>query len=228
MSVFPETRRSAIELARSSDHTVRRRAHDVIIKAYWKPVYHYLRLRPALSDDKAKDLTQGFFTLAIEKRYFDRYDHVKGSFRTYLRTCVDAFVSNEQKHDRRLKRGGGVVVMSLDVPIAAHQDLDEFFHQEWVRSVFGLAVQDVQAACVARGKETAFRVFERYDLCDPDSRPIYSELAQEFGITTISLTNYLAAVRRDLRRAVLDKLRELTVDEREFRMEAQAVLGIQV
>jgi DNA-directed RNA polymerase specialized sigma24 family protein len=34
---------------------------------------------------EAKDLTQNFFTTAIEKRYFQAYDTEKGTFRTFLR-----------------------------------------------------------------------------------------------------------------------------------------------
>jgi len=38
--------------------------------------------------------------------------------------------------------------------------------------------------------------------------------------------NYLAAMRRDLRCAVLEKLREITSGEQEFRREARTLLGI--
>jgi hypothetical protein len=44
-------------------------------------------------------------------------------------------------------------------------------------------------------------------------------------VTTV--TNRLAAVRRDLRRTVLEQLRELTASEEEFRAEAERVLGVE-
>ncbi len=237
-SRFPDTRLSAIALAQSPDEAERRQAHGAIIEAYWKPVYKYLRLRRNLNNESAKDLTQGFFVLAIEKRFFDTYDPGKGSFRTYLRTCVDAFVSNEQKRAGRVKRGGGATLLSLDFKtaegellqhdIANDAGVDEFFHQEWVRSVFGLAIEDLRIVCKARGKDIAFQLFQHYDLAEQDSRPTYAELAEEFGVTPVTLTNYLAAARREFRKAVLNKLRALTANEREFRLEARAVLGIEV
>src|SRR5258708_7787678 len=94
---FPETQRSAIVRASSGDETFRRQAHEVIIAAYWKPVYKHVRARWNQPDERAQDLTQGFFAIAIEKRFFDGYDAARGSFRTYLRTCVDGFVANENK-----------------------------------------------------------------------------------------------------------------------------------
>jgi predicted transcriptional regulator len=78
-----------------------------------------------------------------------------------------------------------------------------------------------------RSRDLPFRVFEAYDLSDKDSRPSYNELAILFGITPATVTNYLAAMRRDLRKSVLAKLRELTATDREFRSEARALLGIE-
>ena len=57
-------------------------------------------------------------------------------------------------------------------------------------------------------------------------RPTYDQLGREFGVTAAAVTNYLAAMRRDLRRAVLEKLREITSGEREFQREARTLFGI--
>jgi len=40
------------------------------------------------------------------------------------------------------------------------------------------------------------------------------------------VTNYLAGARREFRRIVLDKLRELTATDDEFRREARMLLGV--
>ena len=40
------------------------------------------------------------------------------------------------------------------------------------------------------------------------------------------MTNYLALARREFRRIVLEKLRELTATDDEFRREARALLGV--
>lgn len=63
---FPETRRSAVIAARSDDVAERRRALDLLIRAYWKPVYKYIRIRWNKSSDEAQDLTQEFFARLIE------------------------------------------------------------------------------------------------------------------------------------------------------------------
>ena len=80
------------------------------------------------------------------------------------------------------------------------------------------------------GKRTHFLLFERYDLADaePHERPTYAELAAELGLPVTQVTNFLAAVRREFRRAVLARLRETSGGEEEFRAEARALLGIEV
>jgi hypothetical protein len=40
------------------------------------------------------------------------------------------------------------------------------------------------------------------------------------------VTNYLASARREFRRLVLKKLREITATDEEFRREARALLGV--
>jgi len=40
------------------------------------------------------------------------------------------------------------------------------------------------------------------------------------------VTNFLAFARREFRRIVLEKLREITANDREFREEARSLLGV--
>jgi DNA-directed RNA polymerase specialized sigma24 family protein len=140
---FPPTRQSMVEGARSPDAEERRGAFERVVQAYWQPVYAYLRIRGASVED-AEDLTQGFFARAFEKRFFDAYDPARARFRTFVRTCLDGYAANERAADRRLKRGGGVPVLSLDFaaaeralpePAAPLVDPDAVFHREWVRAV---------------------------------------------------------------------------------------------
>lgn len=115
---FPATRWSAVIAARSDDPIERRRALDLLISAYWKPVYKYIRIRWNKPSDEAQDLTQDFFTRLIEKDFIDSYDPARARLRTYLRVCVDGVVANESKAAGRLKRGGEAIHLSLDFSAA--------------------------------------------------------------------------------------------------------------
>lgn len=237
-SGFPRTHLSAVLATRSDDRDVRARALETLVQSYWKPVYKYLRLKWQATAEDAEDWTQGFFARSIEKGTFERYEPEKARFRTYLRTCLDGFVANEKRAARRLKRAPENEIVSLDFASAEGElrereipssvDLEEYFYREWVRSLFGLAVDAFREECRAAGKETHFELFDRYDLDDggPGKRPTYQDLANEFSLPVTQVTNFLAAARRDFRRLVLAKLREVTGSEAEFRSEAREILGV--
>src|SRR5580704_10002810 len=229
---FPSTRRSAVVAAGSLDAEERRRGFEALVGAYWKPVYKFVRMKWEYSAEDAADLTQGFFARAIEKDFFRGYDSGKGSFRTFLRTCLEGFVANERKSLSRLKRGGDSRMLSLDFasaegelfehPPAPGASPEELFQREWVRSLFTLALEDLRKDCEARGKQVPFQLFERYDL---DAESSYAQLAEDFGLAVTAVTNHLAWSRREFRKRLLARLREITGGDEEYRSDAKVLLG---
>lgn len=238
LHAFPTTRHSLVIRSRSPDSGVRARALDALLTAYWKPVYKYLRVRWHASADDAQDLTQSFFLPQAMQRLIDRYDPAQARFRTFLRTCLDRFAANERKAALRLKRGGDAQKVSLSLESAEEElrqhgmaqelDMDAYFHREWVRSLFALAVEAFRAEANAAGKAVQFAIFERYDLEANGAleKQTYADLAREFAIPASQVTNHLAFARREFRRIVLERLGELCGSEEEFREEARDLLGV--
>jgi len=233
---FPATRASLVRAAAGPEGEPRRQAFGALAELYWRPVYKYLRWRWRARPAEAEDLTQGFFARAFEKRFFERFDPARGRFRTFLRACLDGFAANERQAAARLKRGGGAIVLSLDVEgaerelaaAAAHagDDAEAWFHREWVRAVFARALAALETRCRAKGRALAFEVFRRHEVeAEDGARPTYDLLARELGLPVTQVTNHLAAMRRELRRDVLDALRALTASEEEFQAEARDLLG---
>lgn len=233
---FPTTRLSAVRAAGSRDELERDRGFGAVVDAYWKPIYKYVRFRWNEDDDGAKDATQGFFARAFEKGWLARYDSGRGTFRTFLRTCLDGYMSNERKAAHSQKRHPGEPLLSLDFataegelrehPLPDGRSVEDFFREEFARGVFAWAVETLRTDCAGRGCDLAFQVFERYDLDpDPDAPPTYASLARDLGTTESRVTNALHLARREFRRLVLERLRELTGSDREYREEARRLLG---
>jgi RNA polymerase sigma factor (sigma-70 family) len=234
---FPPTRFSVVQATHSDDAAIRHSAWEALIRAYWKPVYKYVRIKWQAGAEDAQDLTQAFFLHAMDAGFFQRFEPQRARFRTYLRVCLHGFIANERKAATRKKRGGDYQLMSLDfadaegelrqLQLAADGDPEEFFRQESLRSLFALAVASLRAHYTALGRERQFALFERYDLVSPEQRerPTYQQLADSLGLTVTQVTNQLAATRRDFRRYVLDHLRAVCGTEQEFRTEAIELLG---
>jgi RNA polymerase sigma factor (sigma-70 family) len=236
-AAFPATRCSLVRAASSPDPGVRRAALDSLITAYWKPVYKYLRCKWGLSNEDAKDLTQAFFTRAMDKGFFDGFDPAKARFRTFVRICADHFAAKEHRSAGSLKRGGNVEVHSLDFdsaeeelgrqPFLTGMDPDDFFRQEWLRELFTQSVDNLRRLCQSSGKDIHFTLFERYDLDGPDAseRVSYALLAEEFALPLTQVTNYLAFARRQFRQLLLERLRVSTGSEDEFQHEVRCLFG---
>lgn len=231
---FPPTQHSVVASARSGDEALRRRAQEVVVAAYWKPVYKYVRIKWRLDNESAKDLTQGFFVNAIDSGFFSRFDPARAKFRTYLRLCLDGFVANERKAAGRIKRGGGVAHIPLDYAAADGEirhmepadpvDPETLFHDEWVRHLFSECVEELRQHCEANDKTVCFEVFERYDLDSADNAS-YADLAENLGLPVTQVTNHLAWARRTFRALVLDRLRAASGSEQEYLDDVRELLG---
>jgi len=197
-------------------------ALERVIALYWKPVYRFIRLKFRKDNEDAKDLTQGFFTSALERQFFARFDPAKASFRTYLRMAVERFAANQRESANRRKRGGDARFEPIEEQPAAAESPEEAFEREWRRQLFSLAIQDLRAHCEECGKQAQFAVFEAYDLAE-GARPSYGEVAARCGLAETSVTNYLAWARRMLREFVAGRLRGTTSGPRELHDEARRI-----
>lgn len=237
MPAFPVTRRSVLDRIRSGDTEVRRAAFGTLADGYWRPSYHYLRLRWHLEPEDAEDAVQAFFATAFEKGYVEKFDPAKARFRTFLRTCLDRFVQNDRKAEFAQKRGGAAPRLSLDFPgaerdLAAHlvaptADPDAFFRDETIRALCARTVEAVREEFTAAGRARAFDVFARHDLADHPGRS-YASVADALGLTVAQVTNDLHLARRRFRELALAELRALVATDDEFRSEARDLFGFEV
>ena len=227
---FPTTRFSALLGAKSSEPEQRERSWEALVRAYWAPVFKHIRIRWRRDAPEAEDLTQAFFARALEQDFLLGFDARRARFRTFLRVCLDRFVSNERKATSRIKRGGGTLTVSMDFPAAeaeiarvpANDDPESSFDREWRRSVLRLSIERLKSELERAGKRSVFEVFERYDLADEHERPTYEALARELGLPPTTVTNQLALARRELRRIALEELATITSGRDELHEEAQA------
>src|SRR5438477_62021 len=111
---FPETSLDILAQVRDPSAAVRKAGFEELSRSYWKPVYHYIRIAWAKSNDDAKDLAQAFFLWLMEGDLLDRYDSKRAGFRTYLKALLRGFFKDKEEALHRLKRGGGIRHVSLE------------------------------------------------------------------------------------------------------------------
>ncbi|HEV8039035.1 MAG TPA: sigma-70 family RNA polymerase sigma factor [Bryobacteraceae bacterium] len=217
---FPSTQLSLLEAA---THGLTNVALERVMALYWKPVYRFIRQKFHKDNEAAKDLTQGFFTTALERDFFARFDPALASFRTYLRMAVERFAASQHAASSRHKRGGNIQFEPIEDYAAISESPEQVFEREWQRQLFELALHDLRAHSTSSGKQLQLLIFEAYDLAVDDERPSYASLAARHGIPETAVTNHLAWARRTLRGFVTERLRGVTSGEQELRKEMRRV-----
>src|SRR5438045_4637973 len=98
-------------------------ALEELCRTYWRPIYSFVR-RQGTGPEEAKDLTQGFFALILERKDFQSVRQEKGRLRSFLLASLKHFMANERRDAATMKRGGGRTLIPLDW--IASEDSTEF------------------------------------------------------------------------------------------------------
>jgi len=190
---------------------------DRLLMQYWKPVYAYARTRWGKSNEDAKDLTQDFFAMLMERGSLETVDPARGRFRQFLKTSLEHFLIDEQRSATRQKRGGRTRRFQLDPDLPVVADVaspDEAFDREWTRGLLAWGVGALREKMASHGKTAAFECFRECDVePGPAGPPSYAELAKRHGISESDVRNGLHQARALFRVIVRQKVAEYAVDE---------------
>lgn len=233
-AAFPETTWGLVSRLRDSDPASRNAGIEKLCTRYWKPVYQYVRIAWARTNDDAKDLTQAFFVWLFEGEVLAKYAPERGGFRGYLKGLLRNFIADQDKAVRRLKRGGGVKRIPLDDDFASLQDVladpraadpEKAFDLAWKKELLDTALTRVRERHAAGDRAIQFRVFEEYDLSASGASPTYAEVAERLGIKESDVRNHLFAVRERLRSEIQAEISETVADLGELQEEWGALFG---
>lgn len=224
---FPTTHWSVVNRA-GGVNPERREALENLGRLYWKPIYAYVRLRWGQAPEVAADLTQEFFIHMLEGNVLEVASPDRGSFRRFLKICLDNFVKNEIRRDRAAMRGGGMKKLSLDFgddpeAFLARQPQDspeEIFDRHWRKAIVDAALESLAEQYRKEGRVVYYDVFRRYDLAPTDgSRPTYEDLARELGVAPTEIEYYLRHARKRIFAVVQDLIRASVGNAADFEEE---------
>ena len=167
---FATTHWSLVDAARGDEasQTRAREALEELCRAYWYPLYAFVRSRGYSAND-AQDLTQAFFARIIETSGFASADRQRGRFRSYLLGAMKHFLANEWHRAQAQKRGGAVRFIEFDAldPEARYagaakesDDPDHLFDREWALQTIDGALQELRDEMAQAGKSEQFDVLK--------------------------------------------------------------------
>jgi RNA polymerase sigma-70 factor (ECF subfamily) len=165
-------------------------ALEKLCTTYWRPIYGFVR-RQGVGPEEAKDLTQGFFALLLERRDFDAVRKEKGRLRSYLLTSLKHFLTNEHQRAMAIKRGEGQRLVALDQLCEDERagfepsdtsTADQIYERRWA-----LALMNQVLARLGEEYRTTRNavLFERLKavLTDKPDHPLQAQIANELAMT---------------------------------------------
>ena len=175
--VFPNTRWSVVLAATRRPSPESAAALEVICRAYWYPLYAFVRHCGQAPHD-AQDLTQEFFCRLLEKRWLDSANPDKGKLRSFLIVALKNFMRKEWRRASAQRRGGGHTPVQFDTAFAESRyavdnhalAADETFDQQWALTLLDLTVNRLRAEFAAAGKPGDFEALKRAALRMAGSR----------------------------------------------------------
>lgn len=177
--VFATTQWTLVLRAGGDDSPEADEALEKLCRAYWYPLYVFIR-RTGSTQHDAKDLTQAFFARLLEKGYLSGLDRSKGKFRSFLLAAFQHFSANHRRDAHAQKRGGNCTFISLNDESVEHHyagcaasDLpaEKLFERQWAMTLLEQVVARLREEFSAADKAALFdelKIFlTGYKLCGP-------------------------------------------------------------
>lgn len=233
-SEFAPTQWTAIGQISSGQANSKDLVADLLTK-YWKPVYCYLRYK-GYDNEKAKDLTQGFFQKVVLGRELIRQaDKAKGRFRTFLLFALERYlksVHRKKTAKKRMPKHKMVPLEQVD-PNELPQPVDgldagDCFNYTWVSALLDKMLTEVEDQC--RGGDFAihWEIFSArviQPIMERSKPPSMSQICDKYGIeSTTKASNMIAAVKRRFRAALKQHLRESVSSDADINEELRELM----
>jgi DNA-directed RNA polymerase specialized sigma24 family protein len=168
-------------------------ALENLCRTYWRPVYSFVR-RQGIRTQEAEDLTQGFFSLLLERRDFDAVRREKGRLRSYLLTSLKHFIASEQRRAMTLKRGKGQRLIPLEELRANERaemepaafSADRLYERRWALTLMEQVLRRLKDEYCTGGHAALFDSLKQL-LPDELGAQSRSEIALQLGMTDNAL-----------------------------------------
>jgi RNA polymerase sigma-70 factor (ECF subfamily) len=199
---FASTHWSVVLAARESDAPSAAEALEKLCRAYWPPLYAFIR-REGYAEAEAKDLTQEFFLRLIDREFLRRLRHQQGKFRSFLLTFLKNFLLEQRGKSKAQKRGGGKVIVSLDQLAEEgsylHEPVDHFspdqvFERRWAQTIFQVALNRLREEYLAAGKAELFDVLKDFQPRESGGES-YADIGARFGMTEAAVKSVAQRMR---------------------------------
>ena len=204
---FETTHWSVVQRAGDSQAPESAAALEKLCRAYWYPVYAFVRASGYGPEDSS-DVTQEFFLQLLERKWLARADPDRGRFRNFLLASVKNLLANQWKREHTVKRGSGQIL-----PFDAMNPEERYrleprdyttpellFERRWAAALLARVLERLRAECDGEGRERArrFEVLKVFLLEDKGTVSL-ADAAAQLGLSVIATKGVVHRLRNRYR-----------------------------
>ncbi len=231
--VFVTTHWSLVLSARDKKSPQSAAALEKLCRAYWYPLYAYIR-RSGQSKENAEDLTQAFFARLLEKNFLESARRERGRFRSFLLLTLKRFLATEWDHIHAQKRGGFQLHVPLDTELAERKYQTEFLAEEispdrayerrWALTLLEQTMSRLRAEFESAGKGGEFEQLKQF--LTADQREIPCVAAAGLGMSENSLRVAVHRLRKRYRELFREEIARTLADGENVDQELRHLLAV--
>jgi len=227
---FATTHWSLVLRAGKPDAVESAAALEKLCRAYWYPLYAFVR-REGHGPDEAQDLTQEFFSRLLAKNYLEMATPARGRFRSFLLASLKHMMANERRAASRQKRGGDASVFSLDAHEAEERyqvepadplTPDRIYERRWAEAILARVLDRLETEFTGHAMRfDQLKVF----LIEAKGANSFTEVAGRLGVTEAALKAVVHRMRRRYAQLFRDEIAQTVADPADVEDEIRQLLA---
>lgn len=234
-AAFPTTHWTLIHAVQEGSPDVAARAMEALCNRYWYPIYAFLR-RSGRSAHDAEDLTQAFFEKLITEDAIRCARQDVGKLRSFLLGVLKRLISDQVRHQRAQKRGGGAAHVSFDEMEAEERyarepqdtrDPEWLFSHAWANELLTGVRDKLRDAFVSTGRGGTFDLLLPFLLWENEP-PSHAEISGKLGSSEAATRILIFRLRTKFRDLLREEVARTVMTPEEIPGELawlQSVLG---
>jgi RNA polymerase sigma-70 factor (ECF subfamily) len=230
---FATTHWSVIRAAGQIGTSEAEAALEKLCRAYWYPLYAFVRRR-GYNEHDASDVTQGFFEHLFEHDTLNRVGREKGRFRSFLLASLNYFLSDQRDRASAQKRGGGLEVFSLDAQVAEDRYLlepmderspDKLFERRWALALLDQVLTRLAQEFSDAGKHQVFDHLQPF-LIEAGESKGYAAAARQAGMSEEAFKKAVQRFRQRYHKLFRDEVAQTVADHKEVEDELRYLCAV--
>jgi RNA polymerase sigma factor (sigma-70 family) len=206
---------------------------EKLCRIYWRPIYSFVQ-RQGIAPKEARDLTEGFLVLLLERKDLNTVRKEKRRLRSYLLASVKSFLTDQRRRAMAIKRGKAEHLIpsqellqseSIDVEQSDRFTADQIYERRWAFTVLEQVMARLRDEYRSADNLPFFGQMKKM-LVDESGGPSQAEVASEFGMTETAVKQVFRRFRQRYQTLLREEISHTVIMPGDIEDELSHLIGV--